>query len=414
MSAQSSQTSGPFSIKAVLAMVIVGIVAFSAFLVLLAFADDLRSPDNSHEHAQSQSAVGFAGIARLLDQMGHVVRINRGTPEEAYNDGAFVVLSPPAGREITWQDFYAVYANNLVVLPKWNTRPNRDNPLWVDKVGLATPEAIEATVRNVLYDVTITRAPGLFSGALLDAQTGESLTIGPVEHLQSISGELLDPIITDSSGNIILGAMWDEDSDDILAYVLSDPDLINTHGLKSPLTARTAVAIFEDLAAGSSSISFDVTLHGMSRSRNMLQLALSPPFLPAVLCLAFAGVLVAAVALAGPPGKPGGRAIPFGKMTLVDNTAKLIANAGRNAGVAERYVAMTRKQAMRALGLPSTASDAQQSAMLDALRSASPDASRYSDLAGDVAKAKHVPAILQALQRMYKWKQELGRERSRR
>lgn len=414
MNAPPSQTSGPFSIKTVLAMVIVGIIAFSAFLVLLAFADDLRSPDNTHEHAQSQSAVGFAGIARLLDDLGHVIRISRGSPEEAYNDGAFVVLSPPAGHEITWEDLNAVYAYNLIVLPKWQTRPRRDNPLWVDKLGVAAPGMIESTIAGVFSDVTISRAAGVTSHALVDVETGESLATGPVDQLQTISGEYIDPIITDSSGNIIVGAMWGEDDDDIMAYVLSDPDLINTHGLSSPQTARAAVTILEKLTLGSSAISFDVTLHGMSRSRNMLQLALSPPFLPAVLCLAFAGVLVAAVALVGPPGKPGGRGIPFGKMTLVDNTAKLIAHAGRNEGVAGRYVAMIRRQAMRAFGLPSTASDAQQAAMLDALQSARPGAPRYSELASDVAKAKRVPAMLQAMKRIYKWKQELGRERSRR
>lgn len=414
MNARPSQTSSPFSVKAVLAMIVVGIVAFSAFLVLLAFADDLRSPDHSHEHAQSQSAVGFAGIARLLEASGHAVRISRGALEETMNDGAFVVLSPPAGREITWQDLGAVYANNLIILPKWRTQPRTDNPMWVDKTGLVALDAIEATISTVAYDVSVSRAAGAASDGLVDVETEEPLAIGPVERLQTISGESLDPIVTDRSGNIVLAAVWDEGEYEIIAYVLSDPDLLNTHGLSSPLTARTAIAIFDKLTYDDAPITFDVTLHGMSRSRNMLQLALSPPFLPAVLCLVFAGALVAVVALAGPPGTPAGRGIPFGKIALVDNTAKLIVQAGRNAGVAARYVAMVRRQAISALGLSPTASDAQQAATLDALRRAEPDMPRFSELASDVAKATHVTAMLQAMKRIYKWKQELGRERSRR
>jgi type IV secretory pathway TrbL component len=192
--------------------------------------------------------------------------------------------------------------------------------------------------------------------------------------------------------------------------------LLNTQGLGSPQTARTAVTILEKLTYEGAPITFDVTLHGLSRSRNMLQLAFTPPFLPAVLCLVFAGALIAIVALAGNPRVSGGRNIPFGKLTLVDNTAKLVAQAGRNAGVAERYVAMIRRQAIRSLGLSATATEAQQAAMLDALHTAGrkTDASRYSELAGNVAKASRPAAMLQAMKRMYRWKQELGRERNRR
>ncbi len=416
MSARQPQTSGPFSIMAVLAMIVVGIVTFSAFLVLLAFADDLRNSNDGREHALSQSAVGFAGIASLMSDRGHAIRISRGALEEASDDGAFVVLSPPVGHALTWQTVNAVYADNLIVLPKWQTRPQDDNPLWVDKIGLVPPEIIAATIAELASDIEVTRASGTATTDLLDVEMETKLPVGPIDRLQTISGEYLDAIVTDPAGNIILGAIWDEDTDDVAAYVLSDPDLLNTHGLSSPITARTSVTILEKFTYEGSPIAFDVTLHGLSRSRNMLQLAFTPPFLPAVLCLVFAGALIAVVALAGNPRTPDGRSIPFGKRTLVDNTAKLVAQAGRNAGVAERYVAMIRRQAIRALGLSTTATEAQQAATLDALHRAErqPGVSRYSELAGNVAKANRAASMLKAMRRIYKWKQELGRERNRR
>ncbi len=415
MSARQPQGPGAFSVTAVLAMIVVGVVAFSAFLVLLAFADDLRNPNDGREHALSQSAVGFAGIAALLADTGETVRVSRGTLEEAARDGSFVVLTPPAGHELTWEAVNTVYGSNLVVLPKWDTRPQANKPLWVDKIGLVPSEVVEAAIRQLTEDVKISRLAGTTQGDLLDVEAGERLPIGQVDRLQTISGENLEPIITDAAGNIILATLLDEE-DEAVAYVLSDPDLLDTHGLRSPLTARVALRIFDTLKYDDSPIAFDLTLHGLSRSRNMLQLALTPPFLPAVLCFVFAAVLIAMVALAGNPRTTGGREIPFGKTTLVDNTAKLVAQAGRNAGVAQRYVAMIRRQAIRALGLPATATEAQQAATLDALHrtESKAGASRYSELAGNVAKATRAAAMLQAMKRIYTWKQELGRERNRR
>jgi hypothetical protein len=415
MSVPRANAGGPFSVTAVLAMIGIGIVAFAAFIVLIAFADDLRDPHDGQENALSRSAVGFAGLASLLSESGHTVRVGRGTIAEASSDGMFVILSPPMGAEITWEHIYPAFAENLIVLPKWQTRRNEDNPLWVDKVGPADTTQVAMTIDLLLDDIEVFRSPNRSPAALVDVDTGNALPIGPIDRLQTIKSENLDAMITDADGNIILAAMWSEDDDEIAAYVLSDPDLLNTHGLSSPLTARTAVGMIEKITYGSP-VAFDLTLHGLSRSRNMLQLALTPPFLPAVLCLAFAGLLIAVVAFAGNPRASSARSIPFGKTTLVDNTAKLIAQTGRTQGVAQRYVAMIRRQAAQALGVPSTATEAQQSATLDALHRAerNPDALPYSELAQTVTKAPRSVAMLRAMKRMYKWKQELGRESNRR
>ncbi len=47
MSTAANTGRGAFSIVVVLAAVIVGVVAFAAFMVLIAFSDDLREPDDS-------------------------------------------------------------------------------------------------------------------------------------------------------------------------------------------------------------------------------------------------------------------------------------------------------------------------------------------------------------------------------
>lgn len=80
----------------------------------------------------------------------------------------------------------------------------------------------------------------------------------------------------------------------------------------------------------------------------------------------------------------------------------------------ERYVAMIRRQAAHAVGVPAGASETQQAAMLDTISRGSIDEPRFSELASDVSKASKLTVMLKAMNRLYKWKQELGRERRRR
>jgi hypothetical protein len=201
-----------------------------------------------------------------------------------------------------------------------------------------------------------------------------------------------------------------------MTYVLADPDLLNTQGLASLATARTGIGMFDWLTDGSTPIVFDMTLHGVERTRNILQLLLMPPFVAGVLCLVFAGLLIGITAFAGNLRTRSGREIPLGHSTLVDSSARLISLAGRSNSIGMRYVAMIRRQSARIVGAPAGASEAQQAAILDNMGRARAGAAEptFSQLSSDVAKAKNPPALLRAINRLYTWKQELGRERKRR
>lgn len=416
MSAESNAGRGAFSILVVLAAVVVGVVAFAAFMVLIAFADDLRRPDDSGEHALSKSAVGFAGLVQLLQDTGHQVRVSRGPLHELAGSPEFAILSPPVSRPLAYEDFDGVWGWNLIVLPKWNTIPDIERPEWVHANGLLYMNVVERLLSDVSEGIRISRDNGNSPLVLVDDATGDTLPIGPIRSLQTISGDGIYPIITDPAGNIVLGSIGDPEDDDVMGYVLSDPDLLNTQGLASLATARTGMGMIDYMVDDATPIVFDMTLHGVERTRNILQLLLMPPFVAGVLCLVFAALLIGVTAFAGNLRTRAGRDIPLGHSTLVDSSARLVSIAGRSSSIGARYVAMIRRQSARIVGAPTNASEAQQIAILDSIGRARPGSTEptFSQLSSDVAKASNPAAMMRAISRLYKWKQELGRDRKRR
>jgi hypothetical protein len=207
---------------------------------------------------------------------------------------------------------------------------------------------------------------------------------------------------------------WEDDEDyGPRVYVLSEPDLLNTKGLASAMTAEAGLQIFETVSPDKQPVIFDMTLHGMERSRNFMKLLLEPPFLPAILCLAFAGGLMAANAVAGRLRIRSGREIALGKTTLVENSALLLSMTGRDARMGRRYAAMTRLLGALAAGVPLRSTEAQQVAMLDAANRGA-TGPKFSELAADIAKAATPAALVTAANKLFRWRQEIGREHRRR
>ena len=136
-----------------------------------------------------------------------------------------------------------------------------------------------------------------------------------------MSNSQLEPMITDLGGRTILGKVKGRN-----LYILSEPDLINNHGMGDERQARAALALLDDLnSTGASSVLFDVTANGLGRSLSPLKLAFDPPFLAVTLTI-FAAMLLAAwqAAVRFGPVERRARAIAFGKAALVDNSAALI------------------------------------------------------------------------------------------
>lgn len=400
-----------FSPKTVLWMVLVSVFAFCGFMALSAYAPDLASGSDGRAHALSKSAIGYGGMVELLKHLGEPVLVTRGKPPPIEGDRGLLVLTPERGTDP--KDIMKVrFAGPiLLVLPKWDPQPDALHAGWVIKGDAMDSKTLAKLVEPLSGSVVIARRKGVSAPVLGHGESAQflrttSLRPGKVEDLQTISGADLIPVLNDETGRTVLAL-----SKKRAMFVLSDPDLINTHGLADVSTARTAFAILRQLRGPSGPVVFDVTLNGFERGRSLLRVALEPPFLGATLCLLAAAALMGlhAVARFGPPARSE-RELALGPKALADNSAALVRMAKREPAMGAPYAALVREEAARAVGAPRDLDSGQLDALLDRLGQAR-GAGSFSAMAAEASHAKTGGELIAAAKRLHDWKLEMTRER---
>src|SRR5665213_2730606 len=92
---QATEGGGPaFSPRTILALVLVGLVAFSGLAVLGAYAPELRGGWDPGAHALSSSAVGYRGAVVMLKALDAPVVISRSRPRLGPEAAPLIVLTP--------------------------------------------------------------------------------------------------------------------------------------------------------------------------------------------------------------------------------------------------------------------------------------------------------------------------------
>jgi hypothetical protein len=396
---------GAFSARTVITLLVAGVFAFSALMVLSAYAPDLRGGSDGGGHALSRSAIGFAGMTRLLKAIGDPVVVSR-DPHARTSTTSLLILTP--GVEADSGDLYdmTTAGPTLVVLPKWAAIPDPGNPGWVQKAGAVPAEMVGKRLQTRFSGLKVVRDVGVAPAQLTGLASGP-LTTGAIDQLQTLSGgDGLFPLVQDARGRTLLAGTKDS-----RAFVLSDPDLMNTQGIKDLATARVAVSLVHALRKGDGPIVFDVTLNGFKRSRNLLKLAFEPPFLGATLCLAAAALLMALAALTrfGAPRRAG-RAIALGKQALADNSAALIRLARREPKMAPRYLDLTRAMVAKALGA-GRLNEAELNTLLDRQAERAGVRLRLADLTTEAGAVKDRAGLMRLARNLYQWRTEMISER---
>lgn len=341
----------------------VGVLAFIAMLVLGAYAPDLRSGHNGGSHALSNGATGFSGLVRLAEETNRKPAVIRSVSD--LKNENLAVISPDDGTT----DLSAILAARgsratLIVLPKWSTMVDPSHGGWVRVIGL-TPESDPERTLYPANPLKVARekAHGEPLVNVDSAAPAELRFLAPAV-MQTMTGKDLQPLITTAKGKVVLGRVGKGE-----LYVLSDPDLINNHGMGDERQARSALALLDYLnSTDSDGILFDVTANGLGRSKSPLKLAFDPPFLGVTLTI-FAAMLLAgwqALNRFGPVRRRE-RALAFGKQALVDNSAALVRKAGREAHLGGRYVEVIRERASTLFRLPPTLDSEQLAARLEAM-----------------------------------------------
>ena len=388
---------GGFRRGTVLLIILVGIAAFVAMLVLGAYAPELRSGKNGGAHALSNAATGYSGIVRLAEATGRNPQILR--HDHLHDSEDLVILTPEAAATDLTEVLSARATKvTLLVLPKWNAQRDANKPAWVRISGLlpkSEPQGVLAP------DTKLAIARRKTAGEMLvtvPAHAAEMHFPAPPV-LQTASGGNLQPIVTDAAGKIVLGRIGETP-----LYVLADPDLLNNHGIADQQRAAAALALLDYLnSTDAEAAYFDVTLNGLGSSKSPLKLMFDPPFLAVTLAIAAALLLAGLQALArfGVPLRPA-RAIAFGKAALVDNSAALVRKAGREGRLGGRYADTVRERVSAMLRLPPTMPIEKVEQRLDALATGQ----HFSTLAASAANAGTPETVLAAARALHQWQQE--------
>ena len=398
-----------FPARAVLILILVGLVAFAGFGLLATYAPELRGRSNGGAHALSSSAVGYRGAQTMLNALGTPSRVSRARPEARRLAAVGLVLTP--GPETPPADLARIPSGlrTLIVLPKWRTGPDPLRPGFVRKAGFlanaewpgrllasfgpATRLAVEAGWRRpVLHGAGEAFAPDTV------------MPLGRLDGLQTISGPAWRPVLTDAEGRVVLAASQSRPD----VFVLADPDLLNNQGLGDMDTARAGMAVLQMLS-GQDGVVFDVTLAGLGQGRSLARLMLEPPWLAATLCVMAAVLLAGWQALArfGAPQEDG-RAIALGAAALVDNSAGLIRMGRKEAALAPAYAAATFGLVAKAGGAVGTGLQEIDWLARAAERRGLTDP---QTLAAEAAAVRTPDELMAAAGKLYQWRLEMMRER---
>lgn len=393
---------GLFAPRTLAAIVVAGVLGFVTFLVLVAYAGQLRSGGgDGRPNALSNSAIGFSGLHRLIELGGGRHRFIRDPGELATEDLVVVMVEHRTSAEAL-SDLVASrpMKPTLLVLPKWHVAGHPQRRGWVQSLGPAEPGALEPLLLDTVEVRVSQQQPG--AATLSGSEELEGFAARAPQLVQTIAGEEVTPIVTAGDGRALVARIGD-----VPLYVAADPDLLNNHGLADPETARAALLLLDRLnATGSQSIAFDLTLNGYGRQRHALRLAFDPPFLALTLAL-FAAALLAGLHGAARFGAPAedARALAFGKSALVENSASLFKLARREHRAGGAYAELIREAAAHDSGVHLALRDAELDAYLDRVSPA--DRPTFSELAARARAASGRTELLAAARALFQWKKDL-------
>lgn len=395
----------PFDPTVVVGIIVAGLIAFAALILLLAFGSDLNRPGTGSPgrgHALSRSAIGFSGLVALAGEFREV-RLVR-DPADLDDENLVVVTLEPRSSPGDFERLLDRRGSRptLVILPKWATVADPRHRGWVRSIG---PGAGAIGARLLGKDVGIDVARNTDRARVEGRSFLRGLSIAAPESPQIITADNLEPLLTLPDGATLLARLPNR-----AIYVAADPDLFDNLGLKNPETARAALKILDELnETGARRIDFDLTMNGEGgveeRHPNMLRTAFGPPFLAMTLAMLVAALLAGLHgAVRFGPARRAARALPFGKSALVENSAGLIRLARREPSLGGAYAAVLRHEAARAAAAPQWLSDEQLDAYLDRLTR--PGAEPFSTLAARLGEAQDRAGLIEAARALFQWKKD--------
>jgi hypothetical protein len=382
--------------------------AVLTFLVSLYFmGNSEQSTETVGASTFSRSAIGYAGIADVLQKLDMPVLKSRSDSLGKVTPGGVLVIAEPLSGAKNEDIMRTLLKADtiLLILPKWVGRPSESKPGWISEAVPVNQDAASWALRLV--------AP---KADLADVDTADwttnALKITPnVEApIRLMHGDRLQPIIGNADG-MLLGQIRDRNRN---IWVLSDPDIISNYGLARSGNAALAVAIIERLRSGSGSIVFDETIHGfIAQPANPLLLLFRFPFVMATIqgAIAIGLLLWATLGRFGTP-QPAPAALSAGRQGLLENIAKLVDITGHREVMIKRYVLETLRDVGRQLHAPRGLSTAALIGWLQRVGTARNVATDCGPLIAEAAmlgesRVRNPASLVRLAREIHRWKGEI-------
>lgn len=306
-----------------------------SFFLLTRSTGPAGGSDQLRPTIYSTSALGYAALYHTLSRLDIPVAEGRAS-QASLNGGAVVVIAEPDRDERALAHVRAALREVpalVLVLPKRRgvAAPNRPDRLVHDEL---LPAADVGTILALADSgATLTRPAG--AGPWY-AKTPLPPIAPVLRSAQLVRSLLMRPLLAAPEG-ILIGEI---DRDDRRLIVISDPDILENHGLARGDNAIAAATVMRTLRAGRSGrVVFDEAVHGfVSRRLGAFGLLLGFPFVLVTLQIAIAGALLI-WAGSGRFGAPVARApaLAAGKASLIESGARLLEYAGAPASLTARY-----------------------------------------------------------------------------
>ena len=156
---------------------------------------------------------------------------------------------------------------------------------------------------------------------------------------------------------------------------------------------------------------FDLHIHGYGKTRNLVKMLLTPPFLAATLCLLAAGALVGWQAFTRfGDAVSEERDYALGKYTLADNGARFIKIAGKETGMAEGYQDLLRRRAAKDFHMEKQSQD-KIDAFFEGREKNLKLKHGWQDLSRRLTSSADAGTFLDAAKALHRWRQEITDDR---
>lgn len=396
----------------------IAVICTASFLLLgllAVFGPDFSETHSGDADVYSPTAIGHAALHDLLVKLGVPVHIHRDPERKALpGRGLLAVLEPDLQLAIgpRRRPLVALVESSpatFLALPKWEA-------LWADpqhpratSVRAHDSEFVMAALWELNIDAELVRTVERYERAPSFNTFGREPVFSHGWR-QLLRSDVLEPLIAYPEG-ILLGRTTRAGRE---IYVLSDPDLLQNHGLHRGHNAELVVRCFDRLREDGP-VSFAETLHGFRQPEQSVvrELFAFPMVLLVLHGLLTLGLLLWAGLSRFGDAPPPEKELQPGSDFLIKHTAHLLRFGGHRDMALVKYVEGVRNSVVARYRMPRDIERAELTKRLDELskrmKTTDPwsDLVRHARLVADQREGRSEAAVMEAARRLHRWKREI-------